>query len=73
MRPDGSGATLNGCESPRVPLPLRLDGFGSVLDEFGSLWVTLGRFRSFWVVLGGFWMGLGCLVLSGPVCHLNPL
>ena len=58
MRLDGSGATLNGCKSPRVPLPLRLDGFGSVLDEFGSLWVTLGRFRSglgrFGWVLDGF-------------------
>ena len=46
MRLGGSRSTLNGCKSPRVPLPLRLDGFGSVLDEFGSLWVTLGRFRS---------------------------
>ena len=58
MRLDGSGSTLNGCKSPRVPLPLRLDGFGSVLDEFGSLWVTLGRFRSglgrFGWVLDGF-------------------
>ena len=64
MRPDGSGSTLNECESPRVPLPLRLDGFGSVLDEFGSLWVTLGRFRSglgrFGWVLDGF--GSSCVV-----------
>ena len=58
MRLDGSGSTLSGLKSPECPLPLRLDGFRSVLDDFGLLWVTLGRFRSglghFRWVLDGF-------------------
>ena len=58
MRLDGSRSALNGFKSPEVPLPQRLDGFGSVLHEFGLLWVTLDGFRSgldhFRLVLGGF-------------------
>ena len=64
MRFDGSGPTVDGFKPLEVPRPLRLDGFGSVLDEFSSLWASLdhfgsglGRFRS---VLDGF--GLSCIV-----------